>query len=110
LLALHEQVTHPAGADTHEHFYEVRARDGEEWHVGFAGDSSRQQSLTCSWRANQQHTLGNTSTELLEFLRLAQELDDLFQFFFGFVDAGYVLERDFLLLHGEQAGTALAER
>ncbi len=47
--------------------------------------------------------------ELLELLRLAQEFDDLFQLFLGFIHAGNVLERHLLLLHGEQARLALAE-
>ena len=53
---------------------------------------------------------GNASAQLLELLRLAQEFDDLLQLFFGFIDAGHVLERDLLLLHGEQPRPALAER
>src|SRR6185312_9622015 len=52
----------------------------------------------------------NAAAELLELLRLAQELDNLFQLFLGFIDAGHILEGDLLLLHGEQARPALAER
>src|SRR5262249_44793849 len=48
--------------------------------------------------------------QLLKLLRFSQKLDNLFQFFFRFVDAGHVLERHFLLLHRQQAGAALAER
>ena len=60
-------------------------------------------------RPDQQHALRDAAAELLELLRLLQELDDLLQLFLGFVDAGHVLERDLLLLRGEQAGAALAE-
>jgi hypothetical protein len=45
----------------------------------------------------------------LELLRLAQVFDNLLQFFLGLVHTGHVLKGDFLLLHGEQARTALAE-
>ena len=110
LLALLEQIAHAAGAHADEHLHEVRTRDREERNVGFAGDGPGQQSLTGSRRPDQQHALGNASAQLLELLRLAQELDDLPQLFLGLIDAGHVLERDFLLLHGEQPRAALAER
>jgi hypothetical protein len=42
-------------------------------------------------------------------LRFAEELDDLAQFLLGFIHAGDVLEGHLLLLHGEQARSALAE-
>ena len=110
LLALLEEVADAACADADEHLDEVGAGDGEERHVGFAGDGAGQQGLAGSRRSDEQHALGDAAAELLELLRLAQELDDLLQLFLGFVDAGHVFERDLLLLHGEQAGAALAER
>ena len=109
LLALLEQVAHAAGAHAHEHFHEVRSGDGEERHVRFARDGAGQQRLAGSRRADQQHALGNAPAQLLELLRLAQELDDLLQFFLGFLDAGNVFKRHLLLLRGVQAGAALAE-
>ena len=109
LLALFEQVADAAGAHADKHLHEVRTGDGEERHVGFAGDRAGQQGLAGSRRSDQQHALGNAAAELLELLRLAQELDDLLQLFLGLIHAGHVLERDLLLLHGEQARAALAE-
>ncbi len=44
-----------------------------------------QQRLTRAWRAYQQHTLGDAPAQLLEFLRVFQEIDNLLQLFFGFV-------------------------
>ena len=70
LLALLEQVAHPAGADADEHLDEVGARDGEEGHVGLAGDRTGQERLTGSRRAHEQHALGDLAAELLELLRL----------------------------------------
>ena len=110
LLALLEQVADAACAHADEHLDKVGTRDAEERHVGFAGHRARQQGLAGSRRPNQQHALGNASAELLELLRLAQELDDLLQLFLGFIHAGDVFERHLLLLHGEQARPALAER
>ena len=109
LLALLEQVAHAAGADAHEHLHEVRTGDGEERNTGFARDGPRQQGLAGARRSDQQHALGNASAQLLEFLRLAQEFDDLLQLFLGLFHAGDVFERHLLLLRGVQARAALAE-
>ena len=49
LLALLEQIAHAAGAHAHEHLHEVRTRDGEERHAGFAGDRAGQQA-SCRFR------------------------------------------------------------
>src|SRR5450756_155077 len=43
LLGLLEHVAHAARADADEHFHEVRTRNGEERHVGFARDRARDQ-------------------------------------------------------------------
>ena len=60
-------------------------------------------------RSDEQHALGDAAAEALELLGFAEELDDLLELFLGFVYAGDVLEGDLLLLHGQQAGAALAE-
>ena len=109
LLALLEQVAHAAGADADEHLHKVGAGDGEERDVGFAGNGAGQQGLAGARRAHEQHALGNAAAQLLELLRFAQELDNLLQLFLGLIHAGHVFEGDLLLLHGEQAGPALAE-
>ena len=110
LLALLEQVADAAGADADEHLDEVRAADREERHVGLAGNGAREQRLARSRGAHQQDALGNAAAELLELLRLAQELDDLLELVLGLVDAGDVLERHLLLRAGRQLRLALAER
>ena len=83
LLRLLEHVAHAARADADEHLDEVRARDGEERHVRLARDGARGQRLAGARRADQQHAARNTSAELLELLRIAQELHDLLQVFLG---------------------------
>src|SRR5262245_55054560 len=109
LLALLEQVAHAARTHADEHLDEIRTRDGKEWNTGLAGDGARQKGLTGSRRSNQQHALRNATAQLLEFLRLAQKLDDLLQFLLGFLDTRHVLERDLFLLRGMQPGAALTE-
>ena len=100
LLALLEEVADAGRADADEHLDEVRAADREEGNVGFARDGAGQQRLAGSRGAHQQHALGDAAAKLLELLGFLQELDDFLKFFFGFIDAGDVLERDFLLAAG----------
>ena len=109
LLRLLEHVAHAACADADEHFDEVGARDGEEGHIGFAGDRTGGQSLAGAWRPDQQHAARDASAQFLELLRVAQELDDLLQVLLGFVDARDVLERHPPLRFRQELGLRLAE-
>ena len=109
LLRLLEHVTHPARADADEHFDEVGARNGEERHIGFARHRARGQGLAGAWRADQQHAARNPPAELLEFLRVTQEFDNLLQVLLGLVDAGDVLERHPPLRLGQELRFRLAK-
>ena len=109
-LALIEQVAHAAGAHAHKHFHKIRAADGKERNVGFPGDGARQQGFSGAGRTDQQHPFRDAPAELLKFLRIAQEFDDLLQLFLGFIHAGNIFEGDFFLLRGKQPGAALPER
>ena len=109
LLGLLEHVAHAARADADEHLDEVRAGNGEERHVGLAGDGARGQRLAGAGRADQQHAARDAPAELLELLRIAQELDDLLQILLGLVDAGHVLEGDAARRLGEKLRLRLAE-
>ena len=109
LLGLLEHVAHARGADADEHFDEIGARDGEERHIGLAGDGARQQGLAGAGRADQQHAARNAPAEPLEFLRIAQKFDDLLEVFLGLVDAGDILERHPPLQLREQLGLRLAK-
>ena len=110
LLALLEQVADAGRPDAHEHLHEVGAANRKEGHVGLAGHRARQKGLARPGGAHEQHAFGDAAAELLEFLRLLQELDNLLQLFLGLVDARHVLEGDFFLGARRQLGLALAER
>src|SRR5262249_27638478 len=97
LLALFEEVAHARSADAHEHLDEVRAADRKEGNVGLACDGAREQRLAGSGRSHQKDAFRNPSAQLLEFLGLLEEFDDLLKFFLRLVDAGDVLERYLLL-------------
>ena len=109
LLALLKEVADARSADADKHLDEVRTGDGEEGYVGFASDCAGEQGLAGARRSDEQDALGDAAPETLEFLGLAQKLDDLLELFLGFVDAGDILEGDLLLLHGEQPGARLAK-
>src|SRR5256885_7356969 len=60
-------------SDADEHLDEVGAGDRKERRVRFAGDGSGEKGLAGSWRAHQQHALGNLAAEFREFLRLLED-------------------------------------
>ena len=109
LLALLEKIAHAARAHADEHLDEVRTGNREERNIGFAGNRARKQRLARARRPDEQHALGNAPAELLEFLRVFQEIDDLVELFLGLVDSGHVLERGFLLLRRQQPRAGLSE-
>src|SRR5438128_2046692 len=109
LLSLLEQVAYARGAHANEHLYEIRAGDREERNISLACNRAGQQSLACSRRAHHQHAFRNAAAQLLKLLRFFQELDNFLQFFFGFFNAGHVLESDALLLIVEQFCPRLAK-
>ena len=109
LLGLLEHVTDTARTDADEHFDEVRTRDREERHVGFARDRTRDQGLAGAGRTDQQHAARNPSAEALEFSGIAQEFDDLLQVLLGFVDTGDVLEGDAAMGLRQHLGARFAE-
>ena len=80
LLALFKQVAYAARADADKHFNEIRTGNREEGNVCFAGNRPRQQSLACSWRSDEQHTLRNSPAKLLIFIRQLEEIDYLAHF------------------------------
>ncbi|SAL88732.1 hypothetical protein AWB74_08705 [Caballeronia arvi] len=102
LLRLLEHVADTRRAHADEHFHEVRTRNAEERHFRFTCDGTRQQRLTGTRRADQQHAARNPSAQLLELLRIAQEVDQLGHFFLGFVAAGDVGEIDCVVVLVDQ--------
>ena len=112
-LRLAEKVAHPGGAHADEHLHEIGARDREERHVGFAGDSLRKKGLAGAGRAHEEGSLGDFAAKGGVFLGVAEEIDDLHHFLLGAVETGDVLERHLglLILLGELAlGLAHVER
>ncbi|MNZ58682.1 hypothetical protein D3C78_766960 [compost metagenome] len=109
LFGLLEHVAHTAGTHTDEHLDEVRTGNGEERHLGFAGNRLGQQGLTGTRRANHQYATRDAATQTLELARVAQELDQLADFFLGLVATCNVSQSGLDLVFGQQARLALAE-
>ena len=109
LLGLLEHVAHTRRADADEHLDEVGAADGEERHLGFAGNRLGEQRLAGARRADQQHAARDAAAELLELLRVFQEVNEFLDFFFGFVATGNVSEGGRVVGLVEHARLALAE-
>ena len=108
-LALLKHVAHATRADTDKHFHEVRAADGKEGHIGFAGNGAGQQGFARAGRADHEHALGNAAPEFLELFRIAQKLDQFLHFILGFLDPGDVAKGDLVLVAREHAGFGFAE-
>ncbi len=91
---LFEQVANAAGAHPHKHFYKIATTQAEERHLGLAGHGFGEQGFAGARRANQQCSLGYLTTEIGVFFRVLEEVDDFHHFHLGFVEAGYIIERD----------------
>ena len=109
LFGLFKHVPHARCTNTDEHFNKVRTGDGEERNARFARDRTRQQSFTGTRRAHKQRTLRDLAAETAEFLRIAQEFNDFFQLFLGFVDACNVVKGHATLLFRQHLGLGFAK-
>ena len=70
-LGLLKEVTHTAGADTHEHLDKVGTRDAKERHARLAGNGLGQQRFTGARRAHQQHATRDLGAQLAIAIRIA---------------------------------------
>ena len=108
-LCLLKHVANTAGAHADEHLDEVRTRNGEERHLRFASNRLGQQGFTGTRRTDHQYAARNATTQALELAWIAQEFDQLANFFLRFIAACDVSQGGLHLILGEQACLALAE-
>ena len=104
LLRLLEHVAYAGGTHTHKHLNKIRTRDGEERHTRLTGHGPCEQRLTRTGRAHKQRTFGDFTTQAAEFLRISEELNDLFEIIFGLINARHIVKRHTALFFGEQFG------
>ena len=109
LAGLLEHIAHAAGADTDKHLNKVRPANAEERRVGFARDGFSQKCFAGARRADHQNAFWNATAQPLKLLGIFQELNQLGNFFNGFVDAGDIFKRSLVPFFGQEPGLALAE-
>ena len=109
LLCLLEHVAHAGGADADEHLDEVGAGNREEGHVRLARDGAREQRLARAGRTDKQHALRDAAAKPLELRRIAQEVNDLGEIVFRFINARDVVEHHAAMTLGQQLRLGLAE-
>ena len=79
LLRLLEHIAHTACTDPDEHLDKIRTRDREERHIRLTRDCACEKRFAGARRADEQGAAWNTATQPLEFLGIAQKLDDFLQ-------------------------------
>ena len=94
LSRLAEELTDAARPHTDDHLDELRRAGAEEGHPCFTRGRAGQQCLAGPWSAGQQHTLRRAGSETTVLVGVLQEIDNLVDLRFHFVDAGDIVERD----------------
>ena len=110
-LGVVKHVSNPRGSDSDEHFNEVRPRNREKRHLGLTGDALGQQGFASARRPNQQQTARNTTTQLLEFLRVFEKINHFLHFFFGLITTRNISKGDLVgaFIHHARLAFAKAE-
>ena len=107
LSGLLEHIANASRSDADEQFNEVRPRQTEEWNPCFTRNGFCQQSLTSSWWADEQYAARNSPAKRLVFRRVTEKLNDLTQFFDGFINPCDIVEGDAqVFLYVQFAATA----
>ena len=94
LLGFFEQITNPAGSDTHKQLNKFRRRHREKWDLGLPGNGSGQQRFSGSRWSDQKNTTWDFCAKTNEGFRLLQKGHDLLELLLGLVDASDILEPD----------------
>ena len=96
-LPLLKKVSDPTRPHADEHLNKIRSADAEKGNAGFSCDGPSHKSLPRPGRTHQEYALGDSSTQLLEFLRFFQELNDFLKFLLRFLYTSHILEGNLLL-------------
>src|ERR1700722_1797173 len=89
-LSLLKQVAYPCSTHADKHLDKIAPADQKEWHLGFTGNSARQQCFTGAGRSDQKDTLRNASAHSFILFRVLDKLYHLLEFEFGLVAAGHI--------------------
>ena len=106
---LFKQVPDTSCADTHVHFHEIRAGNGQKLHARLSRDSPGKQGLACAGRPHQQKAVGNPCADLGKFFGIFQEIHDFLKLFLFFVRTRNVVKGHFLVSGNAQNRPGFAE-
>ena len=109
LLAFLKQISYTGSTHTYEHLHKIRTGDREKRNARFPCHGFCQESLTCSRRAYEKNTLGNSGTYFHILLGTFQEIHDLPKLLLLFLKPCHILKGNALLTVHRHFGTALAE-
>src|ERR1700688_4049596 len=109
LFGLFEHVADARSTHADEHFNEIRARNSEKRHLGFAGDGPCQKGFAGSGGTDHEDTLRYLAAKFLELAGIFQEVDDFDHFLLGFLDPRDIGKGYIHLIFTQEARTALAE-
>src|SRR5215831_8208275 len=83
LLRLLEQIPYSRRADPDKHLDKVRAAEAKKRYPGLTRHRPGQERFARAWRADQQDSFGNATTQRNVLLWLPQEIDNLLEFLFS---------------------------
>ena len=108
-LGVVKHVPDACRTHTDKHFDKIRSGNREKRNLRLARNAFGQQGFACAGGANQQEAAGDSATELLEFLRVLEEVNHLFHFFLGLIASGHIGKRHLVGVFVQHTGLALAE-
>ena len=109
LSALLKHIAHTRRADTDKHLDKIRTADREKRHLCLTRDCLGQQGLTCTRRANHQHTLWYAATDTLKFLRIFEEINDFADLFLRLVATRDIFKRQRVFIARQHFGFAFTK-
>jgi len=87
-----EKVAHAGSADAHKHLHKFGTGNREERYARFARYRACEQCLTRSRCAHEKNAFRDARADIEKFLRVAEEVDNLNEFFFRFFSARDISE------------------
>ena len=104
-----KHVADARSTDTDEHFYKIRAGNGEERHFCLAGNGACQQRFPGAGRADHQQAARDLPAKAAEFAWVAQKLNHFHHVRFCFIGTGNVCKGNFDFVFRDEAGAAFAK-
>ena len=108
-LCLFKEIPDTGSPHAHKHLYKIRAGNTKKRHACLPGNSLGKQCLTCSRRAHQQNSFGDSGPQFCVFSGRTQKIYQLLKFLFFFLKTGNPGKIYFFIFIRGHFGTALAK-